>query len=574
MCKKLEERVDKMGELRKKRTVGNGFKIIVAVILVLVLIALVVFLKLFQKPKEKTGDEKAFKTLYFVDKTQEQWIRNDSAMIELVDNTDEQESYWMVRKSIDTWYVNVPGSVDNITFNCYSSDKSTKYDTWNAGERGDKDVYYAEDEEIGHWDVPEERVNLFYPGDIIYLDFTEFPEWKNDDAIMYINFSDVSKEENQGKEILLDDVNDTYSPKLVDMEVEDSIYAYMVTFTDAGAKKLRFWRGNELSLWDCSVVLSYEDYSNGINCVKVTGWNEDGSLEFSKCCMDFELDSDEDGIKDYLEMLYELNRNSKDSDGDGLEDSQEIYYTGTNPGKYDSVEEGISDTDADKDGDGLSSAEEIRLGLNAYDSDTDKDGLMDGDEVNLYGTEPKNVDTDGDTLNDGDEVALGLSPLLQDTDGNGTLDCDEKRYFELTLEVENSEKPEVKKVFFAFEGTGNVYQNTSVEDLYKRDIRVSEVVGLVGVPVGITGDSNFDTAKICFYLSEEVDDETLSNLVIFWYNEEIGRFVELETVIEKENRMVSAKVEQFGKYMVLDYRKWSETWTNGESWGASVYQQE
>lgn len=457
-----------MGKFRERRTVK---KITFVVILVLVIVFGIVFLKLFLKTKGKTGDKTEYKVLYFVDKTEGQWIKNDSAMIELVDAGDGQESYWMVRKSIDTWYVNVPESVDDIIFNRYSSDKSEKWNTWSAGKREENDVYYVENEEAGHWDVPEERRDYFYPGDIIYLDLTEFPEWERDDAFIYINFSDAAKEENNGNEIILADVSKSkYSPKNVDMEVEESVYAYMVTFTDAGTKKLRFWRGNEIALWDCSITLSYKDYLKGINCIKVTGWNEEGSLEFSKCCMDFEMDSDEDGIQDYLEMLYEWNRNSKDSDGDGLEDLQEAYYTQTNPGKHDSAEKGVSDADADKDGDGVSNAEEILRGLNAYDSDTDQDGLLDGDEINLYGTDPKNPDTDADTLNDGDEVALDLNPLVQDTDGNGILDSDEKRYYHLEIDINNSEKTEVKKVSFTFEGNGNVYQDTSMEELCRGEI--------------------------------------------------------------------------------------------------------
>lgn len=75
---------------------------------------------------------------------------------------------------------------------------------------------------------------------------------------------------------------------------------------------------------------------------------------------------------------------------------------------------------ADPDEDGLTTAEELRIGTNPQVNDTDGDGLNDGDEVNIHGTDPRKRDTDGDTLDDGVEVESGcLSPLNQNTFGQG-----------------------------------------------------------------------------------------------------------------------------------------------------------
>jgi eukaryotic-like serine/threonine-protein kinase len=79
--------------------------------------------------------------------------------------------------------------------------------------------------------------------------------------------------------------------------------------------------------------------------------------------------------------------------------------------------------EADNDGDGLSNAEELRLGTDPNNPDTDNDGLTDYEEVKIYGTDPLNNDTDGDTLLDGYEVnVLKTSPKLADTDGDGLND--------------------------------------------------------------------------------------------------------------------------------------------------------
>ncbi len=80
-------------------------------------------------------------------------------------------------------------------------------------------------------------------------------------------------------------------------------------------------------------------------------------------------------------------------------------------------------SDVDTDGDGLSDAEEARLGTNPRLKDTDGDGLTDGEEVNIYKTDPLNRDTDFDGLSDGDEVLkYKTDPLKRDTDGGGVSD--------------------------------------------------------------------------------------------------------------------------------------------------------
>jgi len=65
---------------------------------------------------------------------------------------------------------------------------------------------------------------------------------------------------------------------------------------------------------------------------------------------------------------------------------------------------------SDKDHDGLSDAEEAKLGTNPNNVDTDGDGLFDREEVKVYKTDPLNPDTDGDGFSDGDEVKNGYNP--------------------------------------------------------------------------------------------------------------------------------------------------------------------
>lgn len=84
------------------------------------------------------------------------------------------------------------------------------------------------------------------------------------------------------------------------------------------------------------------------------------------------------------------------------------------------------DPASDKDHDGLSYEEEMKLGTDPNNADTDGDGLTDGQEVKVYKTDPKNFDTDSDGLTDGDEIKVyKTDPLKKDTDGDGFSDGQE-----------------------------------------------------------------------------------------------------------------------------------------------------
>ena len=69
------------------------------------------------------------------------------------------------------------------------------------------------------------------------------------------------------------------------------------------------------------------------------------------------------------------------------------------------------DLTIDSDGDGLTDAREVELGINPNRVDTDLDGLSDFDEVEKWQTNPLNPDTDGDSFLDGLEVQNGYNPL-------------------------------------------------------------------------------------------------------------------------------------------------------------------
>jgi len=69
-------------------------------------------------------------------------------------------------------------------------------------------------------------------------------------------------------------------------------------------------------------------------------------------------------------------------------------------------------TDDDADADGLSDADEARLGTDPANPDSDGDGKTDGVEVHKHKTDPTKMDTDGDGAPDGAELAGNTDPLV------------------------------------------------------------------------------------------------------------------------------------------------------------------
>ncbi len=205
-------------------------------------------------------------TLYFMDNTAEHWVKNNEAVMELVDNTNGHNKYEMTTKDNTTWSVSVPNTAYNVTFNRYDSGKATQWNSWSAGGRDENNAYYADGSEYGHWgNVEDSNENYFHAGDIVYLDVSEFKDWKISDALMYVNFDDVSKVEPGDKDvnILAEKESGRYKPQITDYEIEDNVYTYIVTKQDEGKEVLRFWRGNETTLWNCTITLEYKQFKGG-----------------------------------------------------------------------------------------------------------------------------------------------------------------------------------------------------------------------------------------------------------------------------------------------------------------------
>jgi len=149
----------------------------------------------------------------------------------------------------------------------------------------------------------------------------------------------------------------------------------------------------------------YNNYVADIDDDKLPDWWEQENGLNSNDAGDAQLDSDNDGLNNFLEFQFGVNPNDPDSDGDGYFDGEEIRK-GYNPNGTGRI---------DSDGDGLYDWWEIKNGLNKDDpadakEDDDQDDLSNKEEF-LQGTDPHNRDSDGDGKGDGQEVKNGQNPL-------------------------------------------------------------------------------------------------------------------------------------------------------------------
>ena len=283
-------------------------------------------------------------------------------------------------------------------------------------------------------------------------------------------------------------------------------------------------------------------------------------------------DTDGDRLPDCVEQYTGTDANLVDTDSDLLDDFYELFVTGTNPMLPDTDGNSIVDGSEDFDSDGLTNYQEYVQRTSPLNSDSDKDNLGDGDELNTYNTNPLEPDTDFDGLSDSDEIALGTNPNLPDTDGDGILDGEERFAQTFVYNVE-SEDCAVEQVIVSMEGTGNLQNTMSIDNIMDKDIICSGVVGLVGVPFSIETTSEFESATLSFKIDQSKLGETdFDDLLFLWYDEDNHNFVELDTIYDETNSTVSVETTHFSRYMVVDKYSWFEAWSKELNYTSITYE--
>ncbi len=222
---------------------------------------------------------------------------------------------------------------------------------------------------------------------------------------------------------------------------------------------LRFWRGNNNTLWNYSIEISYEQYLNNQNCIVVKDWDNFGHCTYyfnAKICLDLLMQIGFIDMELYSNML-------------------------------------------DVDGDGLLLEEEYKYGTLPSEKDTDGDGLSAYNEIYLYGTNPTNIDSDNDGISDGTEIDMGLNPLNFDTDNNGIADGNE--ILRQTIKNVSFDKMKDNEIVPEISIVGNVYDFRHDEDL---EFEKCELIFNINKVI-----KNYDELAVAYYNEETNQIEIL-----------------------------------------------------------------
>jgi len=117
-----------------------------------------------------------------------------------------------------------------------------------------------------------------------------------------------------------------------------------------------------------------------------------------------EMDSDGDGLSDWLEQYLGTSPGNPDSDYDGLSDSFELWTSNTSPINWDSDSDGFSDHDAYY---GCWNVNHQIMGYGATVYDWDGDGLYNPDDAfpfDPHNVSTPSVDSDGDGIPDHEDA--------------------------------------------------------------------------------------------------------------------------------------------------------------------------
>ncbi|MDE7157042.1 MAG: thrombospondin type 3 repeat-containing protein [Lachnospiraceae bacterium] len=245
---------------------------------------------------------------------------------------------------------------------------------------------------------------------------------------------------------------------------------------------LRFWRGNNNTLWNYSIEISYEQYLNNQNCIVVKDWDNSGHCTYyfnAKICLDSMLQIGFIDMELYSNML-------------------------------------------DVDGDGLLLEEEYKYGTLPSEKDTDGDGLSDYNEIYLYGTNPTNIDSDNDGISDGTEIDMGLNPLNFDTDNNGIADGNE--ILRQTIKNVSFDKMKDNEIVpeISIIGKGDYSLKVDVEDISKNKMFV-DMDFIVGNVYDFRHDEDleFEKCELIFNINKVITN--YDELAVAYYNEETNQ---------------------------------------------------
>lgn len=280
------------------------------------------------------------------------------------------------------------------------------------------------------------------------------------------------------------------------------------------------------------------------------------SNESTNSIVDGAEDPDNDTALNAVESSIGTDPLISDTDEDGLSDSVESRFKQFNSTVADTNNDGISDGQSDPDNDGLTTVEEIQQGTSPVESDTDTDGLSDEEEINpssrTPATNPLAPDTDEDGLSDSEELKLGTDPTNPDSDGDGTIDGNETF---VTSANESSVGTTID-----ITGEGNIAESLTISEDETSTLNTSTVQAAQASPIiNLDAEDEFDSANISInYDPSRVSNE--SELSMYRLNSTTGSFQPLNSTVSEDTNSVTAKTDQFSRFVVFEVPEWESNY--------------
>lgn len=266
-------------------------------------------------------------------------------------------------------------------------------------------------------------------------------------------------------------------------------------------------------------------------------------------------DSDNDELGDYFEKLYNTDINNEDSDGDGLKDGEEVFLTVTDPSLKDTDGNGIDDGDEDSDEDGLTDKEEMYYGTNPILKDSEGDGLTDFEEVKIYGIDPLKDDTDDDGVDDYSEIFITkTNPKQNDSENKVNVEVSAKNnYMKLNIQAKGSAK--------------SIYDLSALQVPESSILSSDRIDGMYGTAYDFSSSGIFEECNVTIDI---IHGNSNAEYGLYYFNENDVRFEYVKNQSYVDGK-ITAELEHFSKYVVLDRKRYVESSKNVRNIVSAAY---
>ena len=174
----------------------------------------------------------------------------------------------------------------------------------------------------------------------------------------------------------------------------------------------------------------------------------------------------------------------------------------------------------------------------------------------MYGTDPKKYDTDDDGISDYGELRLGSNAKSKDSDiqRRQTLTY----YPKADAKIKGVTRIEVSGYI-----SGYIEENTKIRDISDSDPHTASIEAIVGVPIDIETTGDFDEMTIRFYFDPVDFDENDMRVLWYDEENCRYVMFDTEDCRISYGNYFQVTTTHFSKYMLINQEAWVKTWSRG-----------